>query len=384
MNPLFALAAASFATGTQAFVFAGLLAEMAGDLGVSIGAAGQLATAFALASAVAAPVLGALLGRAERRGALFLALLLVAGLNGLAAFAPGFGALLGLRVLAALAGAAVNPLASASAVALSPPEHRGRALAIVTGGLTLAFTLGIPLGSLVGGLYGWRATFLFAGGMALLGAFVLRAGLPRLPAPDMPRPPLPATLRRPGVLPVLGLTFLGFAATFCVVAYLGPVVNAATGLSGAAVGPFQAGIGVGSLLGVLLGGWLADARRARAGIVTLYLAMALTLLGYAPLVGGWATPAAPLLVLVIVANATILFALIPLVQARLALAAPQAGPVLFGLNGTMIYAGQGVGALLGGVATWAAGLPANGVMGAAVAMLGALLAARAIRRMDRH
>jgi len=380
MNPLFALAAASFATGTQAFVFAGLLAEVAADLGVSVGAAGQLSTAFALASAVAAPVLGGLLGRAERRGTLFMALLLVAGLNVVAALAPDFQALLGLRVLAALAGAVVNPLASAAAVALSPPEQRGRALAVVTGGLTLAFTLGIPLGSAVGGAFGWRATFLFAGGMALLGALVLRLGLPRLPAPQAARPPMLATLRLPGVLSMLGLTFLGFAATFCVVAYLGPVVNAATGLSGAAVGPFQAGIGLGSLLGVLLGGWLADARRARAGIIGLYLAMAVVLLGYVPLIAGQVAAAAPWLGLVIVSSATILFALIPLVQSRLVAAAPQAGPVLFGLNGTMVYAGQGMGALLGGLVTLGVGLPATGVVGAAVAGLGALLAARAIRR----
>ncbi|WP_198377576.1 MFS transporter [Neoroseomonas rubea] len=97
------LAAASFATATQSFVFAGLLAEMAADLAVPVATAGQLATVYALAFALAAPPVAALLARRERRGVMVLALLVLAALNLAIVAVAAFPALLGLRVAAGVA-----------------------------------------------------------------------------------------------------------------------------------------------------------------------------------------------------------------------------------------------------------------------------------------
>ena len=376
MNPLLALAAATFAIGTQTYVFAGLLADMARDFGVPLGAAGQVATAFSATFALAAPLAAGLAARRERRAVLSAALLATAVCNLLAALAPGFAALIGLRIAAALAAAFVTPIASATAVLLVPPERRGKALAVVMSGLTVAFTLGIPLGSAVGGWFGWRSTFVFAALLALLAAGVVRAALPPVPAPAAARPALGPLLRAPGVRSSFALTFLGFAATFTVVAFLGPVVNVATGLSGGAVGPFQALVGLGSLAGVALGGWIADGPRERGTVAALFGAMALTLALYTPLLAGIVAPPAATVALgaVILVGAAALFALTPAIQARLARAAPAAGPVLFGLNGAMVFAGQGAGALVGGLVTEVAGFAAVGAAGAVVALLAAAVA----------
>ena len=186
------LAAATFATGTQTYVFSGLLADLAQDLGVSIGAAGQLATAFAITFAIAAPIMGGLLSNMERRRILVLALATVALLNTAAALAAGYGSLLGLRILAGLAATCINPIAAAAAVALVPASQRGRALAIVTAGMTVAFMMGIPLGSAIGGLFGWRATFLFA---ASLAAICSRGALARMRSCIFMRPRAPRARR---------------------------------------------------------------------------------------------------------------------------------------------------------------------------------------------
>ena len=64
---VFALAAINVAIGTQSFVFAGLLSELAGDLGISIGTAGLLVPASSITFAVAAPFATALVSRIERK-----------------------------------------------------------------------------------------------------------------------------------------------------------------------------------------------------------------------------------------------------------------------------------------------------------------------------
>ena len=113
------LTIASFASGTQAYVFAGLLGDLARDLSVSLGAAGQLAAAYAITFALAAPCAAALAGRRDGRRVLTLALAAVAVINALAAAAPTFAALIGLRVLAGLAATFIVPIASAAAIALN-------------------------------------------------------------------------------------------------------------------------------------------------------------------------------------------------------------------------------------------------------------------------
>ncbi len=380
MSPLAALAFASFATGTQSFVFGGLLDDIARDLAISVGAAGQLASVYAVTVALGAPLAAALAGGLERRAVLVWALLAMAAINLLAMLAAGFPALLGLRVAAALAACVITPLSTAAAMALAPPEKRGRAFAMVTGGITLALVLGVPLGSVVGAAFGWRASFGLAALLVLAAAATLRFALPRLPPPAAAaRRPVGEALRLPAVRGGLAFTLLGFTAIFTVAAYLGPIVTRTTGLGGAAIAGFQAAVGIGAILGVVLGGRIAERSRGPGAPASIFLVMMLSLLAYAPLLifGPQGAPeaAGAALALVVLLGAAALFTLIPLVQVRLAAAAPAAGPVLFGLNGSMVFAGQGAGALLGGVVADNLGYAAIGPAGAAVAALALLVVA---------
>ena len=185
---IFWLALAAFAIGTEAFVIAGLLPAIAGDLQISVAAAGQLVTAYALTYAIGSPIIAVTLNNMDRRAVLTLALAgFIAG-NLLAVVATGFPLLLVSRMLMALGAGLCMPTALGVSVAVASPERRGRAVALVTAGMTVATVVGVPLGTLVGHLFGWRATFVL---VALLGAVALTGlflGLPRgLPKPRTDR-----------------------------------------------------------------------------------------------------------------------------------------------------------------------------------------------------
>jgi predicted MFS family arabinose efflux permease len=363
------LALATFALGTEAYVYAGHLTMLAADLGTSVASAGQLATAFALTYALTAPVVAGLVARFDRRTVLVTGLLVLAGLNLAATFAPSLGALMALRVACGVAAGMVGPIASTAAAELAPPHLRGRAMALVLAGMTGAFVLGIPMGSVVGDIADWRGTFGWAAALAALAAVALRLGLPRVPGSTGPRPAISAALTPP-VIGWIGLTAMGFAATFTVIAYVGPVVTAIAGLSGSGVGAMQALIGVGSLLGIWMGARTADAGDLRKALVVSLILSAASLGGYGVLLTGAVPPGLVLFQLgfLMISGAAALFARTPLIQTALVRLAPAARPVVLGLNGSAVFAGQSLGAALGGAAIAFGGLSALGAASALVAL----------------
>ena len=380
---IYALLVVNFAVGTQGFVFGGLLSEMAADLGIAVGTAGLAITASAVTFAIGSPVFAVLLGRRERRAVLIagLAILLLGNLACMAA--PGFGALIALRLVTGTGAALVGAVGGATAAQLVPPEKRGRALALVLGGLTLAFMLGLPLGSAVGGAYGWRACFALSAAIAALALLALVAAMPRVPPVPGPRPSPGALLRLPPVRAAFATNFLAFVGSFCVVAFTGPLVNEVTGLSGAAVGPFQACIGVGSLLGLAAGGRTADSPRGRAALIAALVLLLLCQLSYAALLAGWGgTRSAWLLALTIVLSAGALFAVVPILQSRLAALAGAATPLALALNGSLVSLGQGAGAAIGGFARNHLGFASAGLVGACIVLSAAFTAARVLPRLS--
>lgn len=358
MNPrVFVLTMVTFAFGSAAFIFAGLLETMAADLGVSTAVAGQLQTAYVLTSAVLGPVAAHVLGRFDRRLVVLVGLGFGLLLHLACAFTPNFETLLGLRGLAGLAGAMSGPAASVAAASMVPPERRGSALAMVAGGMTLAFVLGIPLGSVVGSIFGWRATFLFA---ALLSASALVAVTFFLP-------PIPAPAKREGgqvpismIWPLYLTTFLVFAANMTLNLYIAPIVRVGAGVTGAGVGAFQAMIGLGSIVGLWLGGRAADRNVGKAWIMQGFaiqgVAMSLHFAAtHQALPPGLASQL--LVALAIFVAATALFSITPVIQSRL-IHMTDGAPVALALNGSVIAVGQALGSAAGGASLAAWGVPA--------------------------
>ena len=377
MNPrIFLLPLGAFAIGTGNIVFVGVLEPLAADLGVAIATAGQLATTFAIAYALSAPVLVAVTAHMPRRRVMLAALAAFVAANAAMALAPGFAWLIPLRIAAAFAAALYMPVAMGAAVTLSDPAHQGRAMAVVLFGLTAAFLGGIPLGTWIGSVFGWRASFWFASGLAVLALIAIGPALPRLPGTVSRGLRGIGVVQRPAVAGTLALTALAFVAVFCVNAYIGPVLSRAAGLDGRGIAAMQVLLGVGSVVGVPLGGWIADRRPTLGMVAWLLVAIVLAQPLYSLLMlipdlagtGGAVAAAGSAMV----AGSAALFALGPLQQERLIRDAPDERDIVLSLNAAALFLGQGVGAAVGGVATSLLGLASTGFTGGLIA-LGALL-----------
>jgi predicted MFS family arabinose efflux permease len=201
----------------------------------------------------------------ERRRLLAVALCGFTLANLLAALAPGYFGLLAARLLLALAAATFMPAASGYAATRGGPERRGRALSMVTNGLTLAIIAGVPLGVLVGEGFGWRATFLGVAGLAALSLHGILARLPRQPPGATPSlGERLALAKRADMLAVLATSVLTVAGTFTVYTYLGVFLAGDAGHGPQGLALVLLGFGLASAVGTRLGGAAADSG-ARAG-----------------------------------------------------------------------------------------------------------------------
>ena len=368
------LAGGAFAVGTSAYVVSGVLPAVSAELDVSVTAAGQLTTAFALAYAVSAPLLATVTARWERRRLLLAALLVAALGNAVSAVATTYPLLLGGRIVAALGAAAYTPAATLFATALRPPAERGRAVAIVFGGLTVALALGVPIGSLLAGSIGYRGVFGVVAAISLVAALAVRMQLPLMAgSPTVALRERFAVAADRRVLTLLAITVFGVVATMSVYIYVVPLLTVTTGLAGSTIGGLLLVYGLGAIVGNAWGGRATD----RFGSIPTLLA---TLAGFIIMIA-----TLPLTATTVVGAAIALFlwsvftwSFNPPVQNLLLELAPAGGLVL-SLNASAIYLGMGLAGVLGGVVIGTAGVLALPEVGAVLGLVvvGLMFALRA-------
>ncbi|MFC8381523.1 MFS transporter [Nocardia sp. NPDC057272] len=279
---LIALALGGFGIGLTEFVIAGLLSPVAADLGVSVPTAGYLISGYALAVVIGALALTPLVNRWQPKRALQLLMVLFTAGNAASALAPGYAALLGGRVLAALAHGAFFGIGAVLASSLVAPEKKAGAISIMFGGLTVANVLGVPLGTFIGQQWGWRATFVVITVVGLVALAGITALVPDAPA-TRERPNLRAELsvfRNTQVWYSLVMTVLVFGGMFGAFMYIEPLLTRVTGFSEAMVPWLLVLFGVGLFFGNLLGGRWADRALTRT-LLALTLALALSLAAFA-------------------------------------------------------------------------------------------------------
>ncbi|HUR04075.1 MAG TPA: MFS transporter [Nonomuraea sp.] len=344
------LALGTFAVGTDAFVLAGFLPATAADLNVSTASAGQAVTAFAVAYAVLAPIVATTTARVPRRP-LLVAALLVLGLANLgSALAPDFPLLIVSRIVAAAGAAAFTPNAGGVAASLVSPQRRGRALAVVVGGLTVATAVGVPLGDAAGHWMGWRQALGLVAALCLLIAAGLGILLPALPANSAValRTRL-SVLGNRTVRAILPLTVIGMAAAYTVYAYVVPALQA-VGISPAASMWMLSLYGLGAVAGNWASGQATDRWGSIRVLRTGYLAMAasLALLGTMAATQTHAPALVGLLALIWGASS---WCQTPAQQHRLIAVAAEQASLVIALNSSAIYLGIGAGTLLGGLTT---------------------------------
>lgn len=253
------LAFGAFAVGTDAFVIAGILPDIADSLDVSLAAAGQLITVFSIAYAVLAPVLAALTANWSRRTVLIAALTLFAVGNAVTAVAPGYALVLASRVLAAGGAALYTANANATVAVLAGERERGRAIATVMLGITSSLALGAPLGTVVGSALGWRATMWVVTALALVVVPVIALRLPVIrqgSAVGLRGLLSPLADRR--VMAVLAATVAVFTGIYIPYSYISAVYAPALVGGGNRLAILLLVFGVAGTLGNLAAGHLAD------------------------------------------------------------------------------------------------------------------------------
>ncbi|MEI8412498.1 MULTISPECIES: MFS transporter [unclassified Kribbella] len=364
-RPLIWLAVATFSTGIDGYVLAGLLPAIAADLRVVEAAAGQLVSAFALTSALAAPLLSTVTSRWERRTTIALSLGVFVVGNLIVGLATSYSVALGGRVVAALGGCLLNAAVTGYVIALTPAKDHGKALSFVLGGWMAATALGVPVG-LVLGQSSWRFPMIL---VAVVGTIALAGILLRLPRLHLPGGTLTDRLRplgQPRLLAGLLVTTGILCSSYTCFTYATLILRPAFPAEWMMI-LVMFGYGLASMLGNAVTGRLTD-RFTALRVLTVVLvgllldavlgALAFTLGGVLVVTGLlWFFAAG-------IGNGG---AAVPQ-QARLAALAPDSAAIVMALNGSAIALGCALGSGLGGVAL-AAGSSPYGLLAVAAVIL---------------
>ncbi len=253
-----------FAMGSAEFLMAGVLPAVAEDLDITLSSAGFLITAFALGVVVGGPPFAVLSLHWPRRTALVVtqgvfAACVAVGLLG------DYRVLLVTRVVSGIAYAGYFAVASATAISLVTPDRNARASGVVVSGLSVAMVAGGPAGTLLSHFTEWRGGFWAVVVLTAAGILGCLSGLPaaapraeRSAGPSVPREL--ATMRRPALWGIYGITVLTTAAYMITFNYLAAMLEDITALSEAAVPGVLALFGVGAFVGLSVGGRVSDRR----------------------------------------------------------------------------------------------------------------------------
>ncbi|OXI79506.1 MFS transporter [Burkholderia sp. AU31652] len=343
--PILALALSAFAIGTTEFVIMGILPDVAQSLSVSIPSAGLLVSGYALGVAVGAPLLAVLTSRMPRKWALLLLMGIFIVGNVLCAVAPGYTSLMIARVVTSFAHGSFFGIGSVVAASLVSQDKRASAVALMFTGLALANVLGVPLGTFIGQMLGWRAAFWSVAGAGVLAALALVTLVPNT------REAQPASLahevgvlKHPQVWLALLMTVLGFGGMFVVFTYITPVLEQASGFAPSGVTKILVLFGIGLAIGNALGGKLADrgVMRALTGVFVVLVAIMVVFSRTMH------HPVASVLTIFVWGVAA--FATVPGLQMRVLSKAASAPNLASTLNIGAFNVGNAMGAWLGGMA----------------------------------
>ncbi|ETY72651.1 sugar MFS transporter [Lactiplantibacillus fabifermentans T30PCM01] len=276
---LLALAISAFAIGSTEFISVGLMPLLVANFHITLAQAGLTVSVYALGIMVGAPVMTLLTGRMNRHRLMLLIMSLFIIGNLLAALAPTFTVLLVGRVVAAVAHGIFMTVASVIAADVVAPEKRASAIAVMFTGLTVATVTGVPLGTMIGQLGGWRWSFIFISAIGVIGLLANYWLVPRnlpLPAPATARG-IGRILTDPQLLLALLVTALGYGGTFVAYTYLSPLLENAMGWSASAVVVILVVYGLMVALGNTLGGRWAN-QRPLVALFKMFVGLLITLL----------------------------------------------------------------------------------------------------------
>lgn len=361
----------SFLVGTLQFVIGGILDKVAISVGVSVSIAGQIITAYSLAAAIGTPVFMMVTAKMDRRKQLLIGLsaILLSTISTVAL--PGFGFLMASRIVLGV-GTGIYGISAYSIVAkMAPPGRKARALSNLAMGSSAALVFGVPIARVVSAAYDWKIIFLVIGLLSLLAIFAVTRTIPASEG----EAPIPlskqlALLKTPKISVALSVSFFMFISYSVVNSYITPFLTSVMPMLERQISVVLLGLGIASLIGSKLGGFLADRIGAARTLVGGMVVQALTLM-LISIVSGSVMVTIPLLIIWAIAAWTCG----PTLNFNLVSIAPKASGIMLSLNSTFIQLGFAAGAGIGGIVVGGSSIMAIIWTGAATVALAACVGA---------
>ncbi|RQM83710.1 chloramphenicol resistance protein [Staphylococcus xylosus] len=364
-----------FIVGMVEMMVAGIMNLMSNDLHVSEAVVGQLVTLYAITFAIAGPILVKLTNRFSPRPVLLWALATFIIGNVIIAMAPNFSILVFGRILSSAAAALIVVKILALTALLTAPQHRGKMIGIVYSGFSGANVFGVPIGTIIGDLVGWRYTFLFIVAVSVLVGILMYFYVPQ-PQFETPKTGTETTQRtssyskilRPAeIVKYLSITFLLLVANSVTFIYINPLMlKSGHDLSFVSIALLINGVA--GVIGTSMGGFLSDKLTSKRWLTiatTIFIIMMLILNVFLPGTG--------LLLMVIFIWNIMQWSTNPAVQNGIIEHVEGDTSQVMSWNMSSLNAGIGIGGIVGGLVVSKVDVFATTYFSAAIALLAFIL-----------
>ena len=366
-----------FIVGMVEMMVAGIMNLMSSDLHVSEAIIGQLVTLYAITFAVAGPILVKLTNRFSPRMVLLWALFAFVVGNIIIAIAPNFSILVIGRILSSAAAALIVVKILALTALLTAPQHRGKMIGIVYSGFSGANVFGVPIGTVIGDLVGWRYTFLFIVIVSLFVGILMYIYIPKLSDHLSSNPETDTgsnrsntyskVLRPFEVTKYLGITFLLLVANSVTFIYINPLIlSGGHQLSFVSIALLINGIA--GVIGTSMGGFLSDRLTSKRWLViatAVFIVMMLLLNMFLPGTG--------LLLMIIFIWNIMQWSTNPAVQSGIIEHVEGDTSQVMSWNMSSLNAGIGIGGIVGGLVVSNLNVYATTYFSAAIALVAFIL-----------
>ncbi|WP_336738257.1 MFS transporter [Bacillus altitudinis] len=342
---VYLLALAAFLIGTIEYIITGIIQMVADDLQVTTSAAGLLVTSLALSAAIGAPIVIALTINIDRRKILSWMLIIFTLSNIITSVSHSFEMVLMTRVLQGISGGTAIVVAMAVATRLVEREKRGTAIGIILMGLSSSLVLGVPIGTFLSSMIGWKALFAAIGVITLIPLIVVYRRIPSMKEQE------PVTLRmqlsilkdkRKLLAVAVTLFYVGGYSTLFT--YLTPFLQKSANLSITEISGILLLAGICSFLGSSLGGMAADKKGPIFTIFSGIILQIMMLMLLAFVTGNLVVMVAVIMIWMIATWSTS-----PAQQLYLVTLVPKSPDIALSVNTSFIQFGFALGSGVGGI-----------------------------------
>lgn len=342
---VYLLALAAFLIGTIEYIITGIIQMVADDLQVTTSAAGLLVTSLALSAAVGAPIVIALTINIDRRKILSWMLIIFTLSNIITSVSHSFEMVLMTRVLQGISGGTAIVVAMAVAIRLVEREKRGTAIGIILMGLSSSLVLGVPIGTFLSSMIGWKALFAAIGVITLIPLIVVYRRIPSMKEQE------PVTLgmqlsilKDKRILLAVAVTLFYVGGYSTLFTYLTPFLQESANLSITEISGILLLAGICSFLGSSLGGVAADKKGPTFTIFSGIILQIIMLMLLAFVTGNLVVMVAVIMIWMIATWSTS-----PAQQLYLVTLVPKSPDIALSVNTSFIQFGFALGSGLGGL-----------------------------------